>query len=421
MNTNQDKNKKLNVLLVSDYPLGEVMGGSVRVLYEQSTCLAARGHKVHILTREEQVNEGYAKIEDVQEWKYVVNKYNPFLFLKSTILNSRKLFESISEKYPFDVLIFHQPSSAFGVLRSPKSNNIKKIYTCHSLSFEEFQSRNPNPHDLIGKIAYQLNIFTRKYLERNVLKKSDIIVVLSQFTEEKLRRVYRISPEKIRVIPGGINLQRFYPANDRITLRRHLNIPQGKMILFTVRNLVPRMGLENLIYAVKEVVKTVPDIYLVLGGKGPQENDLISLTQELGMENHVKFAGFIPEAELPDYYRMADIFVLPTMDLEGFGLVTLEALACGVPVLGTPVGGTVEILSRLDSKYLFRDTQPKSMAELIIKTCQEFKDNPELWQDVSYQCRSFVEKHYSWEQNAKSLENLFTEVATEFGFGDGHN
>jgi glycosyltransferase involved in cell wall biosynthesis len=243
------------------------------------------------------------------------------------------------------------------------------------------------------------------------LNKSDRIVVLSQFTEENLQRAYDVPSAKITIIPGGVDLERFYPATDRAKTRQRLNIPQEKMVLFTVRNLVARMGLENLIYAVKDVVKKVPDVYLVLGGDGPLKNDLILLTKELGIENHVKFAGFIPEAELPDYYRMADIFVLPTLELEGFGLITLEALASGIPVLGTPVGGTVEILSRLDSKYLFKDTEPESIAKLITKTCQEFKDKPKLWQDVSSQCRLFVEENYSWGKNVDFLEELIAGVA----------
>ena len=166
------------------------------------------------------------------------------------------------------------------------------------------------------------------------------------------------------------------------------------------------MGLENLLYAVRDVVKSVPDIYFVLGGEGPLKNELISLTKELEIENNVKFYGFIPELKLPDYYRMADIFILPTLELEGFGLITLEALASGVPVLGTPVGGTIEILSRFNPKYLFENTKPKSMAELIIKTCREFEGNPERWQDVSSRCRLFVEENYSWEKNVDLLESL---------------
>jgi glycosyltransferase involved in cell wall biosynthesis len=109
---------------------------------------------------------------------------------------------------------------------------------------------------------------------------------------------------------------------------------------------------------------------------------------------------------------MADIFVLPTLELEGFGLITLEALASGTPVLGTPVGGTVEILSKLNSRYLFKDTSPESMAELIIQICREFKDNPALRQGVSDQCRLFAEKNYSWKKNVDSLENLITGITT---------
>ena len=103
---------------------------------------------------------------------------------------------------------------------------------------------------------------------------SDMIAVLSRFTQEKLLSKYKIPSEKIVIIPGGINLQWFYPAIDKIKIRRLLNIPPKKMILFTVRNLVPRMGLENLIYAIREVVETVQDIYLVLGGQGPLKKTL---------------------------------------------------------------------------------------------------------------------------------------------------
>ena len=244
------------------------------------------------------------------------------------------------------------------------------------------------------------------------MHKAGIVVVLSLFTQKKLQRVYKISAEKIIIIPGGVDLERFYPATDKTKIRQHLNIPQEKMTLLTVRDLEPRMGLQNLIYAIKKVRLELPDIYLVLGGQGPLDADLKLLTRKLGVEDCIKFTGFIPEIELPDYYRMADIFILPTLELEGFGLITLEALASGIPVLGTPIGGTVEILNRLDSKYLFKDTEPESIAELIIKTCEEFKANPGSWQDVSSQCRLFVEENYSWEKNVDLLEKLIAGVAS---------
>jgi len=260
---------------------------------------------------------------------------------------------------------------------------------------------------MVERLLYPFNIQARILIEKKVLNACDRIAVLSRFTQEKLWSVHRVPSGKVVIIPGGVDLQRFSPAGDRMEIRRRLGIPEEKMILFTVRDLEPRMGLENLIYAMKEVIKAVPDSCLILGGKGPLKDQLTSLSQELGVEGYVRFAGFIPEEDLPDYYRAADVFILPTIELEGFGLITLEALASGVLVLGTPVGGTVEILGKLDSGYLFKDTKPESMASLVIETCQQFRNNPRLWQDASGRCRAFVEAHYSWERNVDQLEDLF--------------
>jgi len=404
----------LNILFVADISIHKVIGGAERVLFEQSTLLQKRGHNVHVLTRKlPEHKSDHQIIHGVNEWRYDVDQRNTLLFIKSTWLNSKKLFEILHNKYKFDCINPHQPFSALGVIRSPLGNKVKKVYTCHSLSFEEFKTRNPRPQNIIKRVFYSLNIKARKFIEKKILNESDVIAVLSRFTQEKLLSAYKISSEKIVIIPGGINLQRFYPATDKIIIRRRLNIPEERLILFTVRNLVSRMGLENLLYAVKDVVEAVPDICLVLGGDGPLKNNLFSLTKELGIENHVQFVGFVPELELPDYYRMADIFILPTIELEGFGLDTLEALASGLPVLGTPVGGTIEILGKLDAKYLFKDTKRESMAALITETCREFRANPGVWQDVSSKCRLFVEENYSWEKNVKSLENLFAGAVVE--------
>jgi glycosyltransferase involved in cell wall biosynthesis len=167
------------------------------------------------------------------------------------------------------------------------------------------------------------------------------------------------------------------------------------------------MGIENLIRAMQEIVKSVPNIVLIIGGAGPLKDDLTMVCRRLNLDQHIHFAGFIPEAALPEYYQAADIFVLPTIELEGFGLVTLEALASGTPVLGTPVGGTQEILSRFDSRFLFQDTRHESISRLIIETCQEYRNQPDKWQLDSRQCRLFAEKYYSWETNVASTEHLF--------------
>jgi len=398
----------MNTLFVSDVSICDIIGGAERVLFEQSTRLQKKGHNVHILTRKLPYHDSSSElIQGVQEWRYDIDQRNIVSFLRSTLANCKELFESIQNQYSFDCINFHQPFSALAVRRSAAARNIRKIYTCHSLSFEEFETRNPKPKGALGTILYFLNVKARKSIEKKVLNASDKIVVLSEFTKNKLLNSYGVGSEKIVLIPGGIDFKKFYPANDKIGIRNRLNIPSEKFVLLTVRNLVPRMGLEDLLFAVRQAVERVPDVYLVLGGEGPLKNSLTSLSRELQLQDHVKFVGFIPDMELPEYYRMADLFVLPTLELEGFGLVTLEALASGVPVLGTPVGGTVEILGKLDPKYLFRDTTPESMASLIVETCQQFKNNPGFWEEVSSKCRLFVEGNYSWDKNIACLEELF--------------
>lgn len=388
------------------------MGGSVRVLYEQSSHLAERGHKVHILTRAEQFNEGFNKIENVQEWKYPVNNHNRLLFLKSTFSNSRKTFNSLSQKCVFNIINFHQPFSAAGILSSRASNTIPRVYTCFSFSFEEYASRTTTPTNLREKLFLRWQLMGRKLVEKWVLEKSDHIVVLSDFTREKLFDVYGLQEKKISVIPGGVDVSRFAPSEDKSLIRMRLGLSADKFILLTVRNLVPRMGLENLISAFKVVLSEHNDLFLVIGGKGPLGQSLKEQVGKYGIEDSVRFVGFIPEDELPSYYQMADLFVLPTKELEGFGLVTVEALASGLPVLGTPVGGTMEILNKLGPDYLFNDSTPESMATGMLKALSGWSKNQAAYKTVSTTCRRMAEHHYSWDNHVRQLEELYFSLVT---------
>jgi glycosyltransferase involved in cell wall biosynthesis len=402
----------LNILFVSDVSISQVIGGAERVLYEQSTRMARRGHNIHILTRRLPEHDNkHECIQGVDEWRYDCHQRFSVGFLYTTLLNAKKLFESLHRKYSFDCINFHQPFSALGINKSEMSRALLKVYTCHSLSFEEFSTRDSSGNGICHKISRILQIQARKKIEKAGLHKSDAIAVLSRFTQEKLASGYNIPEEKIKTIPGGVDLKKFHPVDHKAMIRNQLNIPQDKVILFTVRNLVQRMGLENLIVAFSQLGEEAADIQLVIGGKGPLEDELIVLARSLKIEDRIHFAGFIPEEQIPSYYQMADFFVLPTKELEGFGLVTLEAMASGLPVLGTPVGGTKEILGKFDSRFLFKDTDPNSIATLILENYYLIKQNPEKWKKISVQCRNFVEQNYSWDKNIDSLEKMFLRLS----------
>jgi glycosyltransferase involved in cell wall biosynthesis len=400
--------RSLNLLVVADVSIARMIGGAERVLYEESTRLAKKGHTVCVLTRKLTDHESEVEnINEVEEHRYTFQeKLFPFFF-KSIMSDCRKVFRSLEENFPFDVINFHQPFSALGVLSSTGSHRVPYVYTCHSLSFEEYISRSLSPGNPIRWILRHLQVSARKSIERTVLKRSDQIIVLSEYTREKLQRTYEVIPSKVSVIPGGVDLERFRPSTDKDQIRARMGLPEDKFILFTVRNLVPRMGLENLISAFEIVQNGRRDLLLVIGGEGPLEMALREQVRSYGVEDFVRFVGYIPDENLPSYYQMADLFILPTSELEGFGLVTVEALASGLPVLGTPVGGTREILTNLGSDYLFDDSNPQAIASGILKALNGWATNQAVYKSVSQTCRMVAEQHYSWDNHVSKLEDLF--------------
>jgi glycosyltransferase involved in cell wall biosynthesis len=401
----------LNLLFVTDVSIGKVIGGAERVLFEQTTRLADRGHNIFVITRKlSNHDRDHEIIDGVNEWRHSYNKKNPLTFICSTWINSKRLFESLHQNIHFDCINFHQPFSAIGVINSALSIQIPKIYTCHSLSFEEYISRNGNNHRFFSKFTNFIQTRGYKKVEKNILNKSNEIIVLSKFTKEKINDIYKIKNDKIRIVPGGVDLNKFAPPINKEKIRKRLNIPNNKIILFTVRNLVQRMGLENLIIAFNHLIKQKAEINLVIGGEGILKTGLIALARSFGIEDYIHFVGFIPEEQLSSYYQMADLFVLPTKELEGFGLVTLEAMASSLPVVGTPVGGTKEIIGKFDSSFLFKGTDSDSIAELITEKYKLMKHNPQKWMEITHRCRNFVERNYSWDKNIDALEDLFTKT-----------
>ena len=150
---------------------------------------------------------------------------------------------------------------------------------------------------------------------------------------------------------------------------------------------------------------------LLIGGAGSLRGALEAQSQALGLGDHVRFLGFVPDADLPRYYQAADLFVLPTRELEGFGLVTVEALACGTPVLGTPVGATPEILRTLCPSLVFRGTTPEVMAEDLERFLEDQQRDPDAYARLRAACREHVERHYAWERATDELDGTLRHLA----------
>lgn len=388
----------MNVLVVSDVDLQGEASGAERVLAAHCLGLARRGHQVRLIAG---VREKRAKaVEEVQGVR--VYRYRRSLW---SCLGSSRLFRALSRQVPFDVLIFHQPFSAFGVLLTRGSRLIPKVYVSLSPWGEEYAARTAHPKSHISHLRYQKGgKLLRRIMERCVVRACQRIFVLSRFTADQLAKEHPGFEDRVTLLPGGVDLDRFRPAENRQAVKAILRIPSGSPILLTVRNLEPRMGLNHLLHAMKAVTREARDVILIIGGKGPMENDLRALAERLDLQPSVRFEGFIPEERLPLYYQAADFFILPTMALEGFGLVTVEALACGTPVLGTPVGAIPEILDELQSDLLFEGTDPEAIARGILAHLKKTEIDPESYEVLRKRCQAYAETRFGWEAIIDRLE-----------------
>jgi glycosyltransferase involved in cell wall biosynthesis len=249
----------------------------------------------------------------------------------------------------------------------------------------------------------KLWVFLKQYLvEKSVYRRCDRFVVLSKAFGDILNQEYQVPWSKIYVIPGGVDITRFQPNLSRHEARAQLGWPQDRAVLFTSRRLVHRVGLNKLLVALARVKLRIPDFWLAIAGRGPLRASLEQQAKELGLSNHVKFLGFLPDDQLPLAYQAADLTVMPSQTLEGFGLALIESLACGTPALCTPIGGMPEILAPFSPDLITDSSEEKAVAERLEEfllgkvlipsreACQEYASINFDWQKVAQQVREVL-------------------------------
>ena len=219
---------------------------------------------------------------------------------------------------------------------------------------------------------------------------------------------YPFKKPRTRIIPGGVDTNKFCLSknnNELNAIRKRFDLLGDHKLLLTVRRLEARMGLDNLITAVAEISHRSPELKfkLLIVGKGSLGEKLKSQAILSGMDDRIYFLGFVPDDLLPLYYAAADIFIMPTAFIEGFGLATIEALSTGLPVLGTPVGGTTEILKPIDPNLLFQNATAQAMADKI----EQVLKNPDLVISLKSKCRENAVANYNWDLAVGRIEEEF--------------
>jgi glycosyltransferase involved in cell wall biosynthesis len=402
--------RPLDVLVVTDASPPAIAGGAERVLWEQATRLAARGHGVRVLARAADAPPAYRAEAALTLSHFAVDRRSPLAFFRTAALGARAAgARLLAERRP-DVLHVHQPLAGFGVLRSAAARGVPALYTFLSPAPSEYRSRRGMTSLHRRGVAGTAAAAALWLLEWSCVRRASLVHVLSDFSAQQVRSLYGLPASRIVKIPGGADTARFRPAADRAAARAALGLRPHVALLFTVRNLEARMGLDRLLEAMARLRYFHPQAHLVVAGTGSRADELSRQAATLGIENAVDFVGFVDDTRLAAYYQAADAFVLPTRELEGFGLVTVEALACGTPVLGTPVGATPEILTPLDSSLLFRDASVAAIADGIDRFLQGPGADPERAERLRAACRRYAEAQYGWDGSVAALEETLAAV-----------
>ena len=162
----------------------------------------------------------------------------------------------------------------------------------------------------------RMNIAMKRSIERLVYSSAKAFVTLSEAFKNSLANDYRVDPERIYVIPGGVRLERFSPGA-RDEARERLGWPKNGVFVLCVRRLVRRMGLEMLIDAFAAIAHQQPDSFLIIGGAGPLREELEAKVKTYNLSRQIRFLGFVPESDLPLAYRAADLSIVPSKDWKG--------------------------------------------------------------------------------------------------------
>jgi glycosyltransferase involved in cell wall biosynthesis len=386
------------LLVVADSSPMERHGGAARVIREQSRRLAGRGHAVTVLSRHPGGDVPLrSDLDGVPVVHYAVDRRHPLAFGLTSLTGARRAFRELGGARDWDAVIFHQPFSAAAVAALVPSA-VRRLYIFHSPAGAEFAVRAHPPNGGPGAAWAPLGALLLRRLERRALGSAGQIVVLSEFSRRVLEQTHERLGAPIVLIPGGVDLERFRPPADRASVRERLGWPATGALLLTVRDLQPRMGIDTLLRAL-ESLRADREVTCVIAGQGPLRPCLEGLARDLGLGSAVRFAGHVAEEALPLHYQAAELFVLPTRVLEGFGLVTVEALACGTPVVATPVGATPEILGPLEPRLLAAASTPGALAEAIAGAIGLAADP-----HFRRRCREHAESRYSWERHIQALE-----------------
>jgi glycosyltransferase involved in cell wall biosynthesis len=385
----------VRILIASDQWSPDVVGGSARVAADTARALAERGHEIVVLAP---AHPGSADVEEDRgvEVRRVIRRG----LIPQTLtdpVSTRHRARALRAR-SFDVLVAHQVTNAAGLLSAFPTVPLALVFHASPVLELRFLRSTPTGRPGVARSALGPIL---AILERRAYRDATGILVLSRFSERLVRTRHPGAADRTHVVGGGVDDLFFSGSRNADKCRRRHDLPPG-LLLFTARRLEPRMGVDHLI----EALSLLDDeVVLAVAGDGSLREDLARRVDLLGLTSRVRLLGKVSEEDLRGLYAAADLFVLPTIAYEGFGMSTVEALAAGTPTIGTAIGATPEIVGALGPEFIAPTDDASGLAGAIRRVV------PLLGPELRARARELADERFRWSRAIVRWEQALATIA----------
>lgn len=404
--------KRIAFICVHTSPLapmgGKKTGGMNVYIRELASELGRQGYQIDIFTRRSLQSEpdiDYAIGENVRViylqagpiTSLTPDEHYPFL----SEFTSNLIAYSIRHNIQYDVIYSHYWLSGCVASKLKEAWGIKFVHMFHTLGHmkKRIQNNSFYPPD------------TRIMTEANVVQEADRIIAATPAEQSQLLWLYRAGRRQIEIIPPGVNTEHFQNVISSKVAKEQLELnPNSKMLLFVGR-IEPLKAIDTILEALHVVRDKAPHLlnnikFTIVGGDPNSQTDtemqrLQRMSTQLGIDPIVNFVGAKEQSQLPVYYSAATAVIMPS-DYESFGMVALEAMATGTPVIASQVGGLAFLVRDKETGFHIPVREPISLAECIILLLSDPQKTAEMGMSASR-----VAKEYAWSSIAKRLIRVF--------------
>jgi len=382
-------------------------GGTGAYIYYLSNELMKNGHNINIVT-------GSNQNLDVQinsQLRVYFQKIPKMPIVKSFMLAEASYRKLNSIRNTVKVDITHPQLPLTPNFAVPPHFGKNLVCTVHSTWKGEAEAIKGETYSRLNaneKFLVSFNWFLR-FFETGMIKRANRVIAVSDFTRRELIKYYNIPKNRIRVVHNGVDTYKFQPVADKQKVKTELGLNPDDTVILSVGRLYARKGLFTLIEAMPTVVKRFKRAKFVISGKGQSDEmaKLDAYAKRLGVRDNIIFTGYYPDKKLPKLYQAADVFAFSTF-YEHHPFAVLEALATGLPVVTTTVGGIAETIETGKNGLLVNPSNAKQFSEALRYLLEHQAEASEM----GIRARKTIVEQYDWSILVKETIRVYEEAVT---------